>query len=66
MFEDTKFIKKELLSMFLMANEASLGIFGLCFMISKDKSLIDSMAALNASLWPCGATSATALILAVI
>ena len=28
-----------------MAKEASLGIFGLCLIISRDKSLIDSMAA---------------------
>jgi hypothetical protein len=33
MLEDTKLIKNELLSIFLIAKEASLGIVGLCFMI---------------------------------
>ena len=38
-------MRNELLSMFLIAKDASDGMFGLCFIISKDKSLIDSIAA---------------------
>ena len=45
--DDTKFIKKDLLSMFLIANEASEGIFGFLLIISSDKSFIESIVALN-------------------
>ena len=48
-----------------MAKEASLGIFGLCLIISRDKSLIDSMAAANSPSSFEGTTSSTFLIFAV-
>ena len=50
MFEDTKLTKNELLSIFLMANVASVGIFGLSLIISKDKSLMESIIAANSLL----------------
>ena len=47
MFDDTKLIKNELLSIFFIAKEASLGMFGLSFIISKANSLIESIIAEN-------------------
>jgi hypothetical protein len=46
-FDETKLIRNELLSIFLIANDASDGIVGLCFIILRDNSLIESIAALN-------------------
>ena len=45
--EDTKFTRKELLWIFLIANDASVGIFGLSLIIFNAKSLIESIVALN-------------------
>ena len=41
------FFKNESLSIFLIANDASDGIVGLCLIILRDNSLIESIAALN-------------------
>ena len=59
-------MRNELLSMFLIAKDASDGMFGLCFIISKDKSLIDSIAATNSTSSFLGMNSSTLFILAVI
>ena len=56
-FEATKFIRKELLSIFFIANEASDGMFGFLFMISKDKSLIESIIELNSEFYLPGFSS---------
>ena len=65
MLEDTKLTRNELLSMFLIANEASEGIFGLSLIISNDNSLIDSIMALNSSLSGAGLASGISDIVAV-
>ena len=44
---ETKFIKKDWLSIFFIANVASVGMFGLSLMISIANSLIESAMALN-------------------
>jgi hypothetical protein len=40
-------IRKELLSIFFIANDASDGIFGFLLMISRARSLIESIVAVN-------------------
>ena len=57
--------RKELLSIFLIAKLASEGMFGLSFIISNDKSLIDSIIALNSLLSVAGFASAISEIVAV-
>ena len=59
MLEDTKLIKKEGLSMFFIAKEASDGIFGLPLIICKAKSFIDSIIAPNSAFFNSGLTSGT-------
>ncbi len=66
MLDETKFIKNELLSIFFIAKEASEGIFGFLLIISKERSLIDSIIALNSELSRPGLTSGTSLMFAVI
>ncbi|CAI8256477.1 MAG: Uncharacterised protein [Flavobacteriaceae bacterium] len=51
--------------MFLIANEASLGILGLSFIIAKDFSFIVSTITKNSSLSFAGLASSTPLTLAV-
>ena len=46
-FDETKFIKKDELFMFLIANEASDGILGFSFIILRARSLIASIVAVN-------------------
>ena len=48
--DETKFTKNELLSIFFIAKEASEGIFGFLLIISKERSLMDSIIALNSEL----------------
>ena len=64
MLDDTKFIKNEGLSILEIANEASLGIFGLCFIILSANSLIESTIAENSSFSFSGLASGTSLIVA--
>src|SRR5690606_11091663 len=66
MLEDTKFIKNELLSIFLMANEASLGMFGLSLLICKAKSFIGSIMASCSLLFLLGLVSGTSRMVAFI
>jgi hypothetical protein len=63
--EETKLIRKELLSIFLMAKLASVGIFGLCLIISRERSLIESIMALNSSLLESGFSSGRSEIVAL-
>ena len=64
MLEETKLIKNGLLSMFLIAKVASVGIFGLSLIIWIAKSLIDSTIALNSTSLLSGRSSGTSLIVA--
>ena len=64
MFDDTKFTKNELLSIFFIAKEASLGIFGLSLIISSAKSLIESIIAENSLFFTAGLASGKSLIVA--
>ncbi len=57
--------RNELLSIFFIAKLASEGMFGLSLIISKDKSFIDSIIALNSSLSLAGLASAISDIVAV-
>ena len=66
MLEVTKLIKNDWLSMFFMANVASLGMLGLSFMIWIANSFIESIIAKNSvSCFP-GRFSETSSILALI
>ena len=64
--DETKFTKNELLSIFLIAKEASEGIFGLCLMICKANSFIESIMALNSESADSGIISGTPSIKAFI
>jgi len=64
MLDDTKLIKKELLSIFLIAKDASLGIFGLSFIISSASSFIDSIIAENSLFFTAGFASEISRIVA--
>src|SRR5690606_21377822 len=66
MLEETKVIKNELLSIFLMTNEASLRMFVLSLIICKDKSFIDSIMASNPMLYLLGLVSGTSRMVAFI
>ena len=46
-FDETKFIKKDELFIFLIANEASDGILGFSLIILRARSLIASIVAVN-------------------
>ena len=64
-FEETKLIKKEGVSIFLMANEASEGMAGLFLIIFKLNSFIASTIALNSALPSAGLASTTGLTCAI-
>ena len=64
-FDETKLIRKELLSIFLIANDASDGIFGFLFIISRARSLIESMVAVNSEFVVPGFVSGELFIFAV-
>jgi hypothetical protein len=64
MLDDTKFTKKLLDSIFLIAKLASLGMLGLSLIISKESSLIFSIIALNSSFSAAGRASSKAFVVA--
>ena len=66
MLEHTKLTKNESLWIFLIANDASLGIFGFSSIILRAISLIDSIVAPNSLLFFSGFNSGISLIFAVI
>mgnify|MGYP001090047733 CR=1 FL=1 len=64
--ELTKLIRKDELSMFLIAKAASEGILGLFLMIFNDFYFFESIIALNSSFSFAGLASGTSLMVAVI
>ena len=64
-FEHTKLIRKVLLSIFLIAKEASDGMFGFLLIISSASSLIESIAAINSLSFLPGLSSGFDFIFAV-